>query len=191
VHLEALMLALHWYALSRSLYEVLARLWLPALLRPFIYTCSISVSGLVVSCGLLGALPGLAWAFVCLGTFNLLTWKATLHKAAAAGNRMHHGSRHLSAARVSVPTHITQKGVAKIVFEELDTDHSGKVDVAEVAALLVMWGLPESEAEAALERVDRNGDGQISFDEFLASASMQAISSFAFKVMMFIGVSAE
>ncbi|CAE8686628.1 unnamed protein product, partial [Polarella glacialis] len=147
VHLEALMLALHWYALSRSLYEVLARLWLPALLRPFIYTCSISVSGLVVSCGLLGALPGLAWAFVCLGTFNLLTWKATLHKAAAAGNRMHHGSRHLSAARVSVPTHITQKGVAKIVFEELDTDHSGKVDVAEVAALLVMWGLPESEAE--------------------------------------------
>ncbi|KAL1915498.1 uncharacterized protein VTP21DRAFT_6622 [Calcarisporiella thermophila] len=60
----------------------------------------------------------------------------------------------------------TSRGEAKMVFDALDCDGSGYLDIEELQYLLQTWGLPEKEAHAYLKSVDKNNDGQICFDEF-------------------------
>ncbi|KNC48807.1 solute carrier family protein [Thecamonas trahens ATCC 50062] len=54
------------------------------------------------------------------------------------------------------------------VFDQLDTDDSGALDVAELRRGLESLGLKASDADisALLERMDANHDGRITFDEF-------------------------
>ncbi|KAG0208451.1 hypothetical protein BGX28_000589 [Mortierella sp. GBA30] len=60
----------------------------------------------------------------------------------------------------------TPRGQAKLVFDTLDSDSSGYLDLEELQHLLVSWGLPENEAEGYLKSVDKDGSGQIEFQEF-------------------------
>lgn len=183
VHLEQTMVALHWYALSRGLYESLSRIGFPSAMRQHIYTLSIFISGLVVSLDMLGPSKCFASNVLCLATFNALTCRTTVQPSSPS-NKLH-TSRHLCAARVAHSDSVHYSDAARLVFDELDVDASGTIDYAELVRLLTLWGLPAHEAQAALAAVDKNGDNQISFDEFLDCPCTQAITDFAYKVMRY------
>lgn len=102
-----------------------------------------------------------------------------------------HSPRHLCASKASVPKHMNQQQIAQIVFEQLDVDKSGNVDAGEVTDLLVMWGLPVDDVNEVIESVDIDCDRQISFEEFLKNARTQAISEFAYKVMLYNGTEVD
>ncbi|KAF8977113.1 hypothetical protein BGZ52_007352 [Haplosporangium bisporale] len=65
----------------------------------------------------------------------------------------------------------TPRGQAKLVFDTLDSDSSGTLDLQELQHLLVSWGLPANEAEGYLKTIDKDGSGQIEFKEFYAHMS--------------------
>ncbi|KAF9978362.1 hypothetical protein BGZ73_002745 [Actinomortierella ambigua] len=60
----------------------------------------------------------------------------------------------------------TPRGQAKLVFDTLDADGSGNLDLAELEYLLVSWGLPKGEAAGYLKAIDTDGSGKIEFQEF-------------------------
>ncbi|KAG0342912.1 hypothetical protein BG005_002595 [Podila minutissima] len=65
----------------------------------------------------------------------------------------------------------TPRGQAKLVFETLDSDSSGHLDLQELQHLLVSWGLPANEAEGYLKTLDKDGSGHIDFKEFYENMS--------------------
>ncbi|KAG0234626.1 hypothetical protein BGW42_006377 [Actinomortierella wolfii] len=60
----------------------------------------------------------------------------------------------------------TPRGQAKLVFDTLDADGSGHLDLSELEYLLVTWGLPKNEAAGYLKSIDTDGSGKIEFQEF-------------------------
>ncbi|GAA2025911.1 hypothetical protein GCM10009839_25270 [Catenulispora yoronensis] len=90
-----------------------------------------------------------------------------------------HGVRN-RADNAEPPTAATDHEAARTVFEELDLDRSGAIDVFELRLLLLGWGLPESEADKYLRRYD-HGDRLISFQEFYEG--MRPIWRFGFYVL--------
>eukprot|EP01111_Echinosteliopsis_oligospora_P010327 TRINITY_DN3188_c0_g1_i2.p1 TRINITY_DN3188_c0_g1~~TRINITY_DN3188_c0_g1_i2.p1 ORF type:complete len:514 (-),score=77.12 TRINITY_DN3188_c0_g1_i2:31-1536(-) len=73
------------------------------------------------------------------------------------------GNHHLPKRSASAqPT--SERDQAKVVFDMLDSDKSGFVDVVELEMLLTQWGMPEGEADAYMAtQVDKK---QISFESF-------------------------
>jgi len=53
-------------------------------------------------------------------------------------------------------------------FDQLDKDQNGSVDCSElgIALELLDYKLSEAQIHALLQKVDKNQDGQISFEEF-------------------------
>ncbi|MEM7119040.1 MAG: EF-hand domain-containing protein [Chloroflexota bacterium] len=70
---------------------------------------------------------------------------------------------------------------AEAVFNQLDLDQSGFLDVFELQMLLLEWGLPLDEVDAYIAKYD-DGDGKISFDEFFSH--MKPIWEFGFNVLL-------
>merc|ERR1711879_38680 len=97
----------------------LSRSWLPCRLRPHIYTLSIACSGLLVAAGILGSL-GILWVALCIGVFNLLTWKSVFLPASGGVTSGLEGARHICVAKTVVPAHITRHEAAQLVFNQLD-----------------------------------------------------------------------
>ncbi len=64
----------------------------------------------------------------------------------------------------------TQSGEVFEIFKSFDRDRSGSIDRVELARLLEALGqeLPEEELAVALEVIDVNHSGRISWDEFKA-----------------------
>jgi calcium-dependent protein kinase len=62
---------------------------------------------------------------------------------------------------------LSQKEKAENAFRTFDTDGSGAVDVAELRAFFP--DMPERELKKLIQEVDKNGDGQISMDEWVAA----------------------
>jgi len=60
----------------------------------------------------------------------------------------------------------SERDHAQFVFEQMDLDADGAIGRLELDLLMLEWGLPTEEATRYLERVDKDGDGKISFDEF-------------------------
>ncbi|KAF9370684.1 hypothetical protein CPB97_002557 [Podila verticillata] len=58
----------------------------------------------------------------------------------------------------------------KTKFEEVDTDKSGSINLAELTALLKTLGGGEFSAKISISQFDDNKDGQLTFDEFLEFA---------------------
>ncbi|KAG9072842.1 hypothetical protein KI688_000622 [Linnemannia hyalina] len=71
----------------------------------------------------------------------------------------------------------TPRGQAKLVFDALDADGSGKLDLAELETLLYSWGLPRNEAVGYLKSHDKDQSGAIDFQEF--HKSMDTVWKFA------------
>ncbi|KAG0052335.1 hypothetical protein BGZ83_002728 [Gryganskiella cystojenkinii] len=65
----------------------------------------------------------------------------------------------------------TPRGQAKLVFETLDSDSSGYLDVEELEHLLVSWGLPANEAAGYLKHCDKDSSNGIDFIEFYENMS--------------------
>jgi hypothetical protein len=61
---------------------------------------------------------------------------------------------------------LSKQDVARVVFAKLDRDGTGKLELAEIGRLLVLWGLPSYEAMKVLTERDTNGDGVIDLQEF-------------------------
>jgi len=55
----------------------------------------------------------------------------------------------------------------KTAFQKMDTDSSGCLDREEMAAVCVQLNLPESWTVALMEEADKDGDGEISYNEFV------------------------
>lgn len=58
-------------------------------------------------------------------------------------------------------------------FVEMDADGSGSVSYAELRRALRAAGLPEQDVDKLAEALDEDGDGQISYDEFMAVAAQE------------------
>ncbi|KAI8606032.1 hypothetical protein EDD21DRAFT_439810 [Dissophora ornata] len=65
----------------------------------------------------------------------------------------------------------TPRGQAKLVFDTLDSDGSGALDLDELEHLLTSWGLPKSEALGYLKQYDLDGGNDIDFQEFYTNMS--------------------
>ncbi|KAG0380346.1 hypothetical protein BGX24_008912 [Mortierella sp. AD032] len=63
----------------------------------------------------------------------------------------------------------TPRGQAKLVFDTLDANGSGSIDLIELQTLLNSWGLPRGEALAYLKSHDKDLSGTIEFQEFYSS----------------------
>ncbi|GBG59226.1 hypothetical protein CBR_g32243 [Chara braunii] len=63
-----------------------------------------------------------------------------------------------------------------ICFKAFDSDHDGTLTAAEVQSALARRGrlVTLKQAEAIIRRMDVNGDGQVSLDEFLGTAKENA-----------------
>jgi Ca2+-binding EF-hand superfamily protein len=71
--------------------------------------------------------------------------------------------------------------LAKLVFNEIDSDSSGYIEVSELHALLKCWGLPNVDIVNIFEKDDMNHDGKIDLNEFLIN--MKPIWTFGCKVI--------
>ena len=60
----------------------------------------------------------------------------------------------------------TEHEKAKMVFDTIDVDGSGHIELAELASVLVQWGCPDSEVTSYLHKFDSNGDGVFDSEEF-------------------------
>lgn len=61
----------------------------------------------------------------------------------------------------------SERDKAELVFRYADRNRDGFLTATDLEVLLTEWGLPAGEASAYLAHADRDGDGQISFDDFL------------------------
>jgi len=68
-----------------------------------------------------------------------------------------------------------QKNKFKAAFDSFDADGSGNIDATELGTLMKKLGESPTptEVEAILRDFDTDGDGQISFDEFLGMIATQ------------------
>mmetsp|Transcript_5211 Transcript_5211/g.15316 ORF Transcript_5211/g.15316 Transcript_5211/m.15316 type:complete len:252 (-) Transcript_5211:853-1608(-) len=66
--------------------------------------------------------------------------------------------------------HLTDEATVRREFDRFDADKSGSLSITELAELCKALNseLDKNELEASLIQLDKNGDGSISFDEFLA-----------------------
>jgi len=71
--------------------------------------------------------------------------------------------------------------LARLVFDEIDTDQSGSIEIKELGALLRCWGLPERDVQSIFGQHDSDHDGMLSIDEFYQN--MKPIWTFGCKVM--------
>ena len=55
---------------------------------------------------------------------------------------------------------------AKIIFDAIDIDDSGFIEMQELVEVLTLWGMGHDEAVASIVKRDDDKDGKISFDEF-------------------------
>lgn len=76
--------------------------------------------------------------------------------------------RTIPAPSPAPPVENLQSLPLRLVFQEFDTNNNGFIDVDEMESALIKAGkqVSKSECEAILAKVDKNGDGQISFEEF-------------------------
>ncbi|MEC4016302.1 EF-hand domain-containing protein [Streptomyces sp. H27-D2] len=61
---------------------------------------------------------------------------------------------------------------ARTAFERFDVNHDGRITAAEYKSVMAQLGDPyvtETVAQALINSVDSDGDGQMSFEEFWAS----------------------
>eukprot|EP00747_Dinoflagellata_sp_TGD_P073978 gnl/TRDRNA2_/TRDRNA2_158138_c0_seq3.p1 gnl/TRDRNA2_/TRDRNA2_158138_c0~~gnl/TRDRNA2_/TRDRNA2_158138_c0_seq3.p1 ORF type:complete len:326 (-),score=66.15 gnl/TRDRNA2_/TRDRNA2_158138_c0_seq3:86-1063(-) len=77
---------------------------------------------------------------------------------------------------------LTREGLARVVFEELDEDSSGQVEMHELSRVLVAWGLPAAEADSVMRENDTNGDGRLNFEEFYQN--MAPVWEFAARIVL-------
>ena len=68
---------------------------------------------------------------------------------------------------------------ARFVFDCLDIDSNGYIDIFELQKLLIQWGLPDDEVDAYLSDDD---DKRFSFDEFYQN--LKPIWDFAYEHMI-------
>ena len=71
----------------------------------------------------------------------------------------------------------TQVGEFRAVFQSIDTDNSGDVDARELRVALEKEGgtkLSQQEAQELIAKADTDGDGKLSFDEFLAAMASKS-----------------
>jgi len=189
--LLSMILILHLYVWARAFYSVLNRL---RLMREASYTLSIALSGILVIPAALEFLKPLhIYATILL--YNLLLLIVTRKSCCGGdpylGENNHHGvSRNLRATEsVAVPPRMRDLGLAdkkdvdlaRMVFDEIDCNHSGTIDHYELVCLLKSWGLPASEVHAMWDSIDEDKSGVIEFDEFLRT--MKPVWTFGAKVI--------
>ncbi|TPX33581.1 hypothetical protein SmJEL517_g03565 [Synchytrium microbalum] len=79
------------------------------------------------------------------------------------------GGLQMQQGRVGTPGGTPKKLVSRIVFDKYDVDRSGSIDAKEFRTLVYEFGyfLSDQELEMAVRILDVNGDGNISYEEFI------------------------
>ena len=67
---------------------------------------------------------------------------------------------------------------AQVVFETIDSDNSGSLSMAEIGLMLMSWGVPPSDVRLVMDEFDKDGSGDLSFEEFFKN--FKIVYHFAF-----------
>jgi len=64
-------------------------------------------------------------------------------------------------------------------FKSLDTDGSGLIGADELRRALHMWNIPSDNVELLIHAADENGDGQVSYNEFVDALARETVADAA------------
>jgi len=64
-------------------------------------------------------------------------------------------------------------------FQSLDSDRSGLIGEKELRRALVLWNIPVNNVDALVKACDQNGDGEISYDEFVDALARETVADAA------------
>jgi Ca2+-binding EF-hand superfamily protein len=84
----------------------------------------------------------------------------------------------------ALPVPKDEKDQARLIFDNLDIDSSGYLEIWELETLLLNWGVSPSDAKIFLKSFD-DGDNRVSFDEFYRN--MKRIWKYAIEIMVMDG----
>jgi hypothetical protein len=80
-------------------------------------------------------------------------------------HRGHHQTNQLGKFFNKDLSKVIPRERARAVFDSIDLDGSGKLEVFELAELLTAWGCPSNEVVTYMKDFDHDGDGEITFDD--------------------------
>jgi len=64
-------------------------------------------------------------------------------------------------------------------FQYLDTDRSGLIGEKELRRALILWNIPINDIDALVKACDQDGDGQISYNEFVDALARETVANAA------------
>jgi len=64
-------------------------------------------------------------------------------------------------------------------FQYLDTDRSGLIGEKELRRALVLWNIPVNSVDALVKACDQDGNGEISYEEFVDALARETVSNAA------------
>ena len=91
-------------------------------------------------------------------TFLKVVWNLGEHRG-------HHQTNQLGKFFNKDLSKVIPRERARAVFDSIDLDGSGKLEVFELAELLTAWGCPSNEVVTYMKDFDHDGDGEITFDD--------------------------
>lgn len=141
---------------------ILALQWGPTLLSCFFYTC-------LGCCAASAGLVGVGGAAAAAAYQDSMATKAKSGRDLTVTSMPKTLTMTLRTSGL-LPA-VPSEGEVKSLFNSIDKDHDGKLDVDELTEALAKIGVSEGDVKRMIAAADKNNDGKLSLEEFMGSCA--------------------